>query len=111
MCQQLLRIGREAMGNAAHHAESTHIEAHLQFEARAIRLRILDNGRGFDLQAASHLPGHFGLATMRERVGRIQGSIEISSTVGQGTCIEVIVPCSDKGQFYDVFNNSHSCCG
>ena len=111
VCQQLLRIGREAMGNAAHHAESTQMEVHLQFEARAIRLRISDNGRGFDPQAASRLPGHFGLATMRERARRIQGSIEISSTVGQGTCIEVIVPCSDERQFHDAFNHSHSCCG
>jgi signal transduction histidine kinase/ligand-binding sensor domain-containing protein len=93
--QQLLRIAREAIGNAAHHSGAAQIEARLRFESRAIHLRISDDGGGFDLDAGTRLPGHFGLATMRERAAQIHASIRISSTVGQGTSIEVTVPTPD----------------
>ena len=90
--QQLLRIGREAMGNAARHARATHIEARLRFERGAISLRISDDGCGFDTDEGARAPGHFGLATMRERAAQIHATIDVYSRVGQGTCIEVIVP-------------------
>jgi ligand-binding sensor domain-containing protein/two-component sensor histidine kinase len=90
--QQLLRIGREAIGNAAQHARASHIEALLIFKPHHICLRVADNGCGFDLSQAERLPGHFGLSTMRERAARVRGSIKIRSSLGQGTSIEVSVP-------------------
>ena len=90
--QQLLRIGREAIGNAVRHSRATQIEARLRFDAGKICLRISDDGRGFNIDEGARMPGHFGLATMRERAAQIHGCIHVSSTVGQGTCIEVIVP-------------------
>jgi signal transduction histidine kinase len=90
--QQLLRIGREAIGNAAQHARASRIEALLCFKAHHICLKITDDGCGFDLSQAERLPGHFGLSTMRERAARVQGSIKIRSSSGKGTSIEVSVP-------------------
>jgi signal transduction histidine kinase len=89
--QQLLRIGREAIGNAARHARATQIEARLRFDAGKICLRVSDDGCGFDMDEGARLPGHFGLATMRERAAQIHASIQVSSIVGHGTCIEVAV--------------------
>jgi signal transduction histidine kinase len=93
--QQLLRIGREAIGNAARHARATQIEARLRFDAGKICLQISDDGCGFNIDDGARLPGHFGLATMRERAAQIRASIQVSSTVGQGTYIEVIAPTPD----------------
>lgn len=93
--QQLLRVGREAIGNAARHARATQIEARLRFDTDKICLRISDDGCGFDIDEGARLAGHFGLATMRERAAQIHGTIDVSSTVGQGTCIEVTVPTPD----------------
>jgi signal transduction histidine kinase len=90
--QQLLRIGREAISNAAQHARASHIEALLIFKPHRICLRVTDDGCGFDLSQAERLPGHFGLSTMRERAARVRGSIKNRSSLGQGTCIEVGVP-------------------
>jgi signal transduction histidine kinase/ligand-binding sensor domain-containing protein len=90
--QQLLRIGREAIGNAAQHARAAHIEALLIFKPHRICLRVTDDGCGFDLSQAERLPGHFGLSTMRERAARVQGSVKIRSSLGQGTSIEVSFP-------------------
>jgi signal transduction histidine kinase/ligand-binding sensor domain-containing protein len=90
--QQLLRIGREAIGNAAQHARASHIETLLSFKPHRICLRVTDDGCGFDLSQAERLPGHLGLSTMRERAARVQGWIKIRSSLGQGTSIEVTVP-------------------
>jgi signal transduction histidine kinase/ligand-binding sensor domain-containing protein len=90
--QQLLRIGREAIGNAVQHAHASRIEAVLIFKPHHICLRVTDDGCGFDLSQAERLPRHFGLSTMRERAARIRGSIKIRSSSGEGTSIEVTVP-------------------
>jgi signal transduction histidine kinase len=90
--QQLLRIGREATGNAVQHSRASRIEALLAFKPHHICLRVTDDGCGFDLSQAERLPGHFGLSTMRERAARVQGSIKIRSSLGEGTSIEVTVP-------------------
>ncbi|HYO83375.1 MAG TPA: two-component regulator propeller domain-containing protein [Bryobacteraceae bacterium] len=90
--QQLLRIGHEALGNAAQHAQASCMEACLTFETTGVRLRISDDGRGFDADAARHIPGHFGMATMQERAARIRASITITSEPGAGTRVEIFVP-------------------
>ncbi|MGC4048398.1 MAG: two-component regulator propeller domain-containing protein [Paludibaculum sp.] len=88
---QLLRIAREAISNAAQHANATEIEARLSFEHRSIRLVISDNGCGFE-GAAGERPGHFGLATMRERAAQVGGITKVTSEPGRGTMIETTVP-------------------
>jgi signal transduction histidine kinase/ligand-binding sensor domain-containing protein len=90
--QQLLRIGREAIGNAVQHARASRIEVMLIFKPHYICLMVTDDGCGFDLSQGERLPGHFGLSTMRERAARLHGSLKISSNSGEGTSIEVIVP-------------------
>jgi signal transduction histidine kinase/ligand-binding sensor domain-containing protein len=90
--QQLLRIAREAITNSAQHAGACRIEARLTFERDTVVLRISDDGRGFDVSEAQRLPGHFGLATMRERAARIGARLTVTSNAQQGTMIEVVTP-------------------
>jgi signal transduction histidine kinase/ligand-binding sensor domain-containing protein len=90
--QQLLRIAREAITNSAQHAEASRIEVRLVYKRDSVMLRIADDGRGFDVSEAQRLPGHFGLATMRERAARIQAALTIISNAGKGTIIEVVTP-------------------
>ena len=55
-----------------------------------VRLRVIDDGRGFD---PTKVPdGHLGLAGMLARAERIGGRLTVTSTPGSGTTIEVIVP-------------------
>ncbi|HEX3213477.1 MAG TPA: ATP-binding protein [Actinomycetota bacterium] len=56
-----------------------------------MRLRINDDGVGFDPLVASRLlsEGHFGLAGMRERVEMVGGHLSIDSSPGTGTTISV----------------------
>jgi signal transduction histidine kinase len=47
-----------------------------------LQLRVRDNGRGFDV--SNYEPG-LGLASMRERMRMVGGTLEIHSARGQGT--------------------------
>ncbi len=89
----LLRIGQEAARNAVKHSQASNVKVELHYERDKVRLRICDNGRGFDpCCAASSESGHFGLLGMRERAEKVGGFLTITSEAGQGTSVEVIIP-------------------
>jgi signal transduction histidine kinase len=90
--EQLLRIGTEAIANAARHSCAEQIQVRLRYGAGSIRLQVCDNGNGFNLDHASAMSSHFGLRTMRERAERIRASIIIASELTHGTSVLVTVP-------------------
>jgi signal transduction histidine kinase/ligand-binding sensor domain-containing protein len=93
MEQHLLRIAQEAVTNVLKHAGATRIAIQVRSEGRKLRLRIEDNGRGFEQQDVfSALGGHFGLIGMRERAERLGGEMRLESRPGGGTEVEVTVP-------------------
>jgi signal transduction histidine kinase len=93
MEQHLLRIAQEAVANVLKHAGATRIAIQLRTEARKLRLRIEDNGHGFEQQDVfSSLGGHFGLIGMRERAERLGGEMHLETRPGGGTEVEVMVP-------------------
>jgi signal transduction histidine kinase/ligand-binding sensor domain-containing protein len=87
-------IGREALLNAFHTAEATHVEIELIYGRRELRMRCRDDGKGIDpaILDAGGRPGHFGIRGMRERAARIGGRLEILSRVGAGTEIDLTIP-------------------
>lgn len=90
--ESLYRVAQEALHNAARHARASKIEVELRVEddAHAIALEVSDDGVGFD--PAGSFPGHLGLSSMRERAGRLNGTLEITSTPGEGTRIRIRLP-------------------
>jgi signal transduction histidine kinase len=84
--KQLLRIGQEAVTNAVRHAAPRSIHIHLEV-GRRVRLRVQDDGRGFDPSLSRE--GHFGLVGMRERVAQLGGRLDIVSRPGGGTEVTV----------------------
>jgi signal transduction histidine kinase/ligand-binding sensor domain-containing protein len=87
----LLRIGQEAILNAVRHARAGKIEVELAFESGLVRLRIQDDGCGFEQEKVGD-NGHFGILGMRERANQLGGRLVVSSAPGRGTQIEVSVP-------------------
>jgi PAS domain S-box-containing protein len=87
----LLRISQEALTNACRHAQAQKIEIDLTFGRHQVRLRVQDDGRGFDVQELVVGNG-FGLTSMRERAERVGGQYSLTSRPGQGTEVEVVVP-------------------
>lgn len=86
--EQLLRIVREAVGNAGRHAGADVVRVTCT-NGGPLRLRIEDDGAGFDPEAVD--AAGFGLVTMRERAAAIGAHLEIASVVGRGTSVEVLV--------------------
>jgi PAS domain S-box-containing protein len=84
----LYRIAQEALNNIVKHARARNALVELAYtSAGSVRLRISDDGCGFDPQAVP--AGHLGLGIMRERVASIGARLRIDSREGEGTHIEV----------------------
>jgi signal transduction histidine kinase len=88
--EHLYRLAQEALHNIVKHAQATHVLVRLETDGDTVALEIADDGVGFD--RASVPPGHLGLHTMRDRAGRLEGSIEIQSARGAGTTVRVVIP-------------------
>jgi len=86
----LLRIAREAVGNAVRHGRARTVSLQLH-EADSITLRVSDDGDGFDPEAPRSTLS-YGLTSMRERTESLGGEFRISSVEGAGTTIEVVLP-------------------
>jgi len=86
----LLRIFQESLTNVKKHAQASQVDVNLTFEEKAVRLRIQDNGIGFNSEAPTK--NHFGLISMGERVRLLGGSMEIRSEERKGTHLEVTIP-------------------
>jgi signal transduction histidine kinase len=84
------RIAQEALHNVTKHARASHVALRLTCDAGHLVLEVQDDGAGFDPSAS--FPGHLGLQSMRERAERLGGSLDITSTPGQGTRIRATLP-------------------
>jgi signal transduction histidine kinase len=92
---QLLRIAHEAMVNAVRHAYVTQIRIELSYNRDSVRLRVTDDGCGFDPDPMAPPHGdHWGLTIMRERAEHIGGTLTITSAPGRGTTVEAEAPLS-----------------
>jgi len=92
--EQLLRIAQEALSNVVRHADARQVRVTLCYATSGIRLRVTDDGAGFDPEKAADAPDHWGIMTMRERAAQIGGRIEFRSRPGEGAVVEVSVPAS-----------------
>jgi signal transduction histidine kinase len=82
----LVRIACEAVSNAARHSGAAQVSLSLQRQGKGVRLRVSDNGDGFDPRF--RVDG-FGLTSMRDRAASVGGDLRISSVPGRGTEVEV----------------------
>lgn len=83
------RFLQEALTNIAKHAEAKEVYITLSYQGGEISLQVRDDGKGFDLPAllsANH-PTGIGLLGMQERFKVLNGTCDIHSTPGQGTCL------------------------
>jgi PAS domain S-box-containing protein len=89
------RIAQEALTNVARHARAQRVWVALQRGNAELRLRVRDDGTGFDVAAAraqAALGASRGLLSMQERAALLAGSIQIVSSRSDGTTVEVCLP-------------------
>jgi signal transduction histidine kinase len=87
----IYQIAREAAMNALKHAEAATISITLSERDDGVELQILDDGKGFDTEAAPP-EGHFGSVMMRERALVAGGTYAIRSQPGEGTSVSATFP-------------------
>jgi signal transduction histidine kinase len=107
------RIAREALRNAAQHAQARHIEAELHYGERAFTLRIRDDGVGVDAKVVreGRRAGHWGLQGMRERAEAFGARIDVWSEHDAGTEVELSVPAEiayDRAMSHRSWLRSHT---
>ncbi len=96
----LFRVTQGCLNNVALHARASRVRVFLGERLvagqRVLRLVIRDDGVGMDPAAAQ---GGLGLRVMRERVGKLVGSLTVESQPGAGTriAVEVRVPPAPRG--------------
>jgi len=88
---QLLMVVREALLNAARHANPTKVRLFLLFTRSNIQIEIEDDGVGFDIETPPE-GSHYGLAVMRERIQHLNGRFVLDSAFGRGTHIKISIP-------------------
>lgn len=85
------RITQEALRNVAKHSGTDHATVELSGTANGIRLRVSDDGVGFN-PAITSGRGGLGLVSMRERLHLVHGELTIDARPSGGTRIEVRIP-------------------
>lgn len=87
------RISQEVIVNVRKHARATRVDILLESENSGLLVRVKDDGSGFDPQSVeTPVPGHVGLAAVRERAEILGGWFRIDSGPGRGTTVEFWLP-------------------
>lgn len=86
---ELLRVVQEAISNARKHSRANRLRIGVNVGDKTVNTTISDDGVGFDPREQ---PEGTGSKSMRERVAEIGGEIDLRSSPGRGTCLEVRLP-------------------
>ena len=105
-------IAEEAVNNARKHAKAPLIIVRLNplpKHPEIAFLEISDNGEGFDLDEINKSydkRGSLGMVNLRERTELVNGVLNIITSPGKGTRIQVFIPLSEDAS--DQLNNARS---
>lgn len=89
----LFRVAQEAIRNVQKHSGAPRALVRLDEVAGSMRLRVSDQGSGFDQDSPDFAQG-LGLLSMQERLHSLGGELFVHSRLGGGTCIEACIPLS-----------------
>ena len=90
----IYKITAEALRNAFRHAEATNVDVEIRYDRQQFRLRVQDDGKGFDeaLLPRQAAAAHYGVPGMRERAVLMGGTLTVWSKEGAGTAVELCIP-------------------
>ncbi|MFD1360994.1 sensor histidine kinase [Lentibacillus salinarum] len=91
--EHLFRIIQEAFSNTLRHAEATSVKLAITLHANELFLHIRDDGRGFKAEDDINRKTSYGLKTMKERTDELGGTFTVRSSEGEGTYIDIRIPC------------------
>ena len=89
------RVVEEALANAREHSGASRVEISVRRDAGSLNVRIIDNGRGFDVGRAlrrAARDGRLGLVAMDQRIRLLGGRLQVDSRPGGPTAISAFLP-------------------
>jgi len=88
-----IRVLHESIANTIKHAGARSLRVRLSYRSRGVRLRIADDGKGFQVDPAFRAyGGHWGLLGMKERAAELRGTLAVRSSPGRGTTVVLRLP-------------------
>lgn len=87
----VFRVVQEALTNVLRHAKASKVEINLIADEQTLHFSVTDNGACMEAGAADKTTS-FGLLGMRECLRALNGELQIKSTPGKGTQLEVSIP-------------------
>jgi signal transduction histidine kinase len=103
----VFRVEQEAIANVVKHSAAHIVRLGLSFGARAVRLSVNDDGRGFEVDPDFHAyGGHWGLLGMHERASQVRAKLSVRSAPGHGSQIVIRVPYAIPGRANSPPSNS-----
>jgi signal transduction histidine kinase len=88
----LFRAVRELLINVARHAQVSVVHVTTCRDHDRLTVIVADRGAGFGAESGEHRSRGLGLATLRERIAHIGGSVRIVSRPGYGTAVTLDAP-------------------
>ena len=86
---ELVALVREALSNTVKHASATEADVLINVVDGELRIRVSDNGIGFEPNA---IPEGNGLRNFGERLARLGGRMELETSLGDGTRLVFVIP-------------------
>lgn len=86
----IYRVVQELMMNVVKHAEASKITLKINANEEVIHIQVLDNGKGFVQEEV--LNKGIGLKAIRNKANLLNGCLAISSVLGKGTAVSVLIP-------------------
>ena len=88
------RVTQQGVTNAITHAKAKNMIVDLSWQDAGISLSIVDDGVGFDVAnpKESALTGHYGMSNLKNRLEAMEGTLEVTSKVSEGTKLQANVP-------------------
>jgi signal transduction histidine kinase len=87
LAPDLLAVARETLTNVGRHAQASQVSVRMLVQGDLLRLEVIDNGRGIPPTGRRS-----GIANMRARAERLNGTMDIGQAEGGGTYVNWCVP-------------------
>ena len=91
----LFRIFQEGMTNIIRHANAKKVDVKLNFSSSGIILKISDDGIGIS-KKKTNMKDSLGLIGIKERLRQFNGTLEIISSINNGTSLVINIPIVEK---------------
>jgi two-component system sensor histidine kinase DegS len=91
----IFRVIQALLHNVWQHANASHVQVTLNLQGSAIGITVEDDGSGFDVDealASAKEKKSLGIATIKQRLEMLGGSIQFESSLGRGTKVTMKIP-------------------